>query len=117
MRQKSRRHGTRPRPSDLPLNAGTPARVVNRRRALARRATAGSSPRRTRTIANRAQRRCAPLPPAPGPFARTPPTRSHPRHAQLVRRRDRRGEQQDLRAPPRAVLVALGLMRCHAGDL
>jgi hypothetical protein len=117
MRQNSGSLGTLSRARDLKLNARSPACLVDRRGARPRRTRARGSPRLTGALANRAQRRHPPPPASPSPLAGAPPPRSGARHPQLIGAGRRGGQEHDLRAPPRAVLVALGHVRHDAGDL
>ncbi len=90
-------------------------------RARQPRARSRSAPGATRShraaSADPAKARRHPGPAPPRPLTRAPSAGALLRALQLWRRRQRRREQHDLRAPPQPVAIALGLMRHHARGL
>jgi hypothetical protein len=101
----------------LGLHPRPPPRLTYRHRPLARQPRPARLLRLTSPRADRAQRRRPARPALTPALACPPPARPRPGHAQLVGLGDRRGQQHDLRAPPRPRLVALGLVRDHASRL
>jgi hypothetical protein len=117
MRQKSTTGAQLARECDLRLHGRPAARLAHdpspgasdlRARRPGRRATAAADRRQARRQPAGAP--ASSFPPAPAP-------RAPLRHAQLLGGRLGRREQLDLCAPPLPALVALGLMRDHAGGL
>ena len=119
MRQKSQEHrDARARARARRSTPRAPARLVRRHRARPRQPRPRARLRLRRPRPDRAQRRRPARATPPPTLARRASPRARARATpQLLRGRHGRGQQHDLRAPPRAVLVALGLVRDQARGL
>lgn len=110
MRQKSRARRARSGGPNLRLDACASARLLRRGRSSARQAPAQRGLWLTGASADRAQRRRAPMVATTRPLTRAPPPCPLARCLQLFATRLGRSLQHDLRAPPPAGVVALGLV-------
>ncbi len=112
-----RQISTSPRRGDLRLDTTASTRLGDRAPPRPRQPPPSARTRDPAGAADRAQRPRPPRPAATRPLTPPPATRPALSDAQLLRARRGRRLQHDLRPPPQAPAVALGLMRDHAADL
>jgi hypothetical protein len=117
MRQKSTTLRTRAGRPDLRFDRLASARLVRGPRASSCEAPARVPLRDRRARSDRRQRACPPVPAPPRALAHAPSPRPRPGNPQLIDGGRRPGQEHDLRAPPAAMLVTLGLVRDHASLL
>jgi hypothetical protein len=117
MRQKSTTMRKSEAGQDLRLHAGAATRLMRRHGPSTREPATRAWPRRRCARSDRGQRARASTLALASALAGPPRACTPLGDAQLLGRRRGRGEEHDLRAPPPATCVALGLMRDHAGGL